>query len=71
LTLDHVVPKCKGGRSTWDNLVACCHPCNNRKGDKTPAEARMALARAPRPFSSHAKHRAAAGDECWGKYLFV
>ena len=33
LTLDHVVPRSRGGLSTWENLVACCHPCNRRKGN--------------------------------------
>src|SRR5215472_4877840 len=32
LTLDHVIPRSRGGASTWENLVACCHPCNRRKG---------------------------------------
>ena len=32
LTLDHVVPRSRAGETTWENLVACCHPCNNRKG---------------------------------------
>ena len=41
------------GETTWENLVACCHPCNNRKGSRTPEEAGMKLARAPRPFSLH------------------
>ena len=37
-TIDHVQPKSRGGRDTWENLVACCLKCNNVKGDKTPAE---------------------------------
>src|ERR1700746_186332 len=36
LTLDHVVPRSRGGLSTWENLVACCHPCNRQKGNQTP-----------------------------------
>src|SRR5438093_7823652 len=39
LTLDHVVPRSRGGTSTWENLVACCHPCNRQKGNQFPAEA--------------------------------
>src|ERR1700716_4557371 len=35
LTLDHVVPRSRGGRSSWENLVACCYRCNNSKGDRT------------------------------------
>jgi 5-methylcytosine-specific restriction endonuclease McrA len=37
-TIDHVLPRSRGGRDTWDNLVACCLRCNNAKGDQTPAE---------------------------------
>jgi 5-methylcytosine-specific restriction endonuclease McrA len=36
LTLDHVIPRARAGESAWENLVACCHPCNNRKGSRTP-----------------------------------
>ena len=36
LTLDHVLPRSRGGRSSWENLVACCYRCNNTKGDRTP-----------------------------------
>src|SRR5579883_706303 len=53
LTLDHVIPRSRAGESAWENLVACCHPCNNRKGSRTPEEAGMKLARQPRPFSLH------------------
>src|SRR3954470_12350299 len=38
LTLDHVVPRSRGGASTWENLVACCHTCNRRKGNSLLAE---------------------------------
>jgi len=43
LTIDHVVPKSKGGNNSWANLVTCCSPCNRKKGDKTPEEANMKL----------------------------
>src|SRR5690554_2509484 len=36
LTLDHVMPKSRGGKTSWDNIVTSCHPCNNKKADKTP-----------------------------------
>ena len=48
LTVDHVVPRSKGGGSTWDNIVAACAPCNRRKGDSLPRQAGMHLARSPR-----------------------
>lgn len=41
LTLDHVIPKSKGGKNTWSNLVTACKKCNSRKGDRTPEEAGM------------------------------
>ena len=48
LTVDHVIPRSKGGGSTWDNIVAACAPCNRRKGDALPRQAGMQLARVPR-----------------------
>ena len=42
LTVDHVVPRSKGGGSTWDNIVAACAPCNRRKGDSLPRQAGIA-----------------------------
>ena len=74
LTLDHVIPKSRGGNSNWDNLVACCKRCNNRKGSRTPEEAGMKLARLPRPFSLHTSRHLmrllGKSDDQWRKYLF-
>ncbi len=42
-TLDHILPRSRGGEWTWLNVVAACEGCNNHKGDKTPTEARMRL----------------------------
>jgi 5-methylcytosine-specific restriction endonuclease McrA len=47
LTMDHVVPRHRGGEHSWDNLVSACPLCNRRKGGKSPHQARMALQRAP------------------------
>lgn len=47
LTLDHVVPRCHGGRTTWKNIVACCVRCNRRKGSLSPEEAGMPLRTQP------------------------
>ncbi|HEV7353542.1 MAG TPA: HNH endonuclease [Brevundimonas sp.] len=47
LTFDHVVPRSHGGRTTWDNIVAACSPCNLRKGGRTPAQAGMPVRRRP------------------------
>ena len=41
LTIDHVIPKSRGGKNTWDNLVIACKKCNQRKGSKTPKESQM------------------------------
>ena len=47
LSLDHVVPRSRGGETTWENVVASCVKCNTKKGGRTPQEARMKLMRAP------------------------
>ncbi|MFI2661657.1 HNH endonuclease [Micromonospora carbonacea] len=46
-TIDHVLPRSRGGRNTWRNTTAACYTCNQRKGDRTPAEAGMPLRREP------------------------
>jgi len=55
LNLDHVIPRDRGGPTTWENIVCSCIPCNTRKANRTPAEAQMHLVRKPkrpkwRPF---------------------
>lgn len=47
-TIDHVLPRSRGGKNEWDNLVACCLDCNNLKGNKTPVEMGWKLLRLPR-----------------------
>lgn len=49
LSLDHIVPRSQGGRSTWENLVCACLKCNAKKGCRTPRQAHMQLIRSPRP----------------------
>src|SRR6202521_5952235 len=56
LNLDHVLPRDKGGLTTWENVVCSCIPCNTRKGNRLPHEAHMTLIRRPkrpkwRPFA--------------------
>ncbi|HXW12972.1 MAG TPA: HNH endonuclease [Terriglobia bacterium] len=74
LTLDHVVPRSRGGTSTWENLVACCHPCNRRKGNQLPSEAGMKPMREPRAFNLHTSRHIMRlmghSDDKWRKYLF-
>lgn len=74
LTLDHVVPRSRGGTSTWENLVACCHACNRAKGNRLPQEAGMKPLREPRPFNLHTSRHIMRlmghSDDKWRKYLF-
>lgn len=52
-TVDHVLPLCQGGKTSWQNLVAACLPCNQRKGGRTPEQAGMRLKRVPRGPRAH------------------
>lgn len=47
LTIDHVIPKSKGGDNTWNNMVSCCFECNHKKGDSTPQEKSMTMTHKP------------------------
>ncbi|HEU5441023.1 MAG TPA: HNH endonuclease [Ktedonobacterales bacterium] len=51
LTLDHIIPRSKGGQSTWENLVACCRACNGRKGSRSLKDVGMRLIRQPKPLN--------------------
>lgn len=53
LTIDHVYPKSKGGPRSWENLVLACMSCNQRKGNRTPQEAKMVLRTSPRVPQTH------------------
>ncbi len=64
LTLDHILPKSRGGLDTWENLVAACIRCNNRKGDRTPEEAKLTLRSQPR-----APRAIEIASELWGRLL--
>jgi uncharacterized protein (TIGR02646 family) len=75
LTLDHVQPRSRGGASTWENLVACCHSCNRRKGNHLLHELTdMKLQREPRPFSLHTSRHIMRmighSDPKWRRYLY-
>ncbi len=48
LTYDHVIPKSRGGETSWTNIVTCCEECNRKKGDRTPEEAGMKLIKQPK-----------------------
>jgi 5-methylcytosine-specific restriction endonuclease McrA len=47
MTIDHIIPKSKGGKSNFDNTVCCCFDCNNKKDNRTPSESRMFLKTRP------------------------
>lgn len=49
LTMDHIVPRSRGGQTSWENVVTSCAPCNVRKGACLPSEVGMSPARRPRP----------------------
>jgi len=73
MTVDHIVPKMRGGRDAWDNLVAACIRCNNKKGNMTPDEASMPLLTVPRkphPLSFIQSH-VHTTDVRWKPYLFM
>lgn len=75
LTLDHLLPKSRGGRTLTENLVTACRVCNNRKGDRTPEEARMPLLTNPAALyyglERAAWREAARSRPEWRKYLFL
>jgi len=53
LTLDHVIPRYRGGEQTWENMVSACIPCNRHKASQTPKEAGMRLMNCPCPPRDH------------------
>lgn len=73
LTIDHIIPKAHGGDDTWENLVAACTICNNKKGDRTPEEAKMRLLFQPFKPSHIVFIKNVVGrlDERWKPYLYL
>lgn len=74
MTLDHVIPRSRGGQDTWENMVVACMRCNVRKGNRTPKEADMSLLKQPsRPHSSLYfelnKHINRGNKQEWRKYV--
>ena len=71
LTLDHVVPRSRGGDSVWENVVTSCAPCNLRKGNRLLGEAAMVLRKAPKPPAPALFIRLAAPrvPTAWQPYL--
>lgn len=73
LTIDHVIPKSRGGADSWDNLVAACVKCNNKKGNRTPEEARMPLIKKPRKPNHilFLKQYLGNVEDNWRPFLFM
>ncbi|MBW7889272.1 MAG: HNH endonuclease [Bacteroidetes bacterium] len=73
LTVDHIMPRSRGGEDTWENLTAACVKCNNRKGNNTPEEAGMPLIRKPMKPNhvTFIRHFVGNLDDCWKPYLFM
>lgn len=74
LTVDHVIPRDKGGKTDWDNSVACCTKCNAKKGNRTPEEAGMVLNKRPRkpaylPYMGYAKLVQALRNPDWHDFF--
>jgi 5-methylcytosine-specific restriction endonuclease McrA len=72
LTFDHVIPRCRGGPTSWDNVVAACSPCNERK-DSASAMKPLRPPRAPTPHELLAAKRAFPPNylhETWRDYLY-
>jgi 5-methylcytosine-specific restriction endonuclease McrA len=72
LTIDHILPRSRGGKTTWENVVTACNRCNGRKGNRTPTEANMTLLTQPkRPrYIAIASLASVEAKEAWGKYIF-
>ena len=75
LTLDHITPRSRDGRSTPENLATACVACNTRKGSRTPEEARMPLLTPQRPLGIGLEHlllsHYAESRPEWRKYMYV
>jgi 5-methylcytosine-specific restriction endonuclease McrA len=71
LTLDHVIPKSKGGTSTWENIVSACRPCNQKKRDYLIENAPVSLIRQPKKpsYRSIIKKRVGNANLKWKEYL--
>lgn len=75
LTIDHILPRSRGGQTAADNLCAACFACNQRKGNRTPEEARMPLLANPAAMTYGIERasmcHAAESRREWRKYLFM
>jgi 5-methylcytosine-specific restriction endonuclease McrA len=72
LTIDHVLPRSRGGETTWENVTTACGSCNRRKGNRTPGEAKMPLARNPRRprYLALTLLEGTSAPVEWSKYMY-
>jgi 5-methylcytosine-specific restriction endonuclease McrA len=72
LTIDHIIPRSRGGKTAWENVVTACGGCNRRKGNRTPEEAGMSLLQQPiRPrYLAVTLLAGSNAPEAWGKYMY-
>jgi 5-methylcytosine-specific restriction endonuclease McrA len=72
LTIDHVLPRSRGGETRWENVAVACGTCNRRKGDRTPEEARMPLLNEPRRprYLALTLLEGAGAPQAWSKYMY-
>ena len=73
MTIDHIIPKQRGGEDSWYNLVAACVSCNTKKGNNTPKEAQMSLKKKPRKPTMvlHLQKFVKQFQGTWRPYLFM
>ena len=74
LSYDHVIPRCQGGKTTWENIVTACYPCNDRKASRTPRQAGMQLRSVPKkprylPFLAFAISTKSIPD-AWATWVY-
>lgn len=73
ITVDHIIPKNRGGEDSWENLVCACMKCNTFKGNRTPREAGMKLKKKPKKpgYLFFIQHLGSDTDDRWKPYLFL
>ena len=70
MTIDHVIPRSRGGENTWSNLVTCCKRCNQKKGNRTPEEANMSLLNKPVKPRNSILRQISDVQPIWNIYLW-
>tara|TARA_B100001093_G_scaffold376064_1_gene361213 strand:- start:416 stop:922 length:507 start_codon:yes stop_codon:yes gene_type:complete len=70
MTIDHVIPRSRGGENTWSNLVTCCKKCNQKKGNRTPEEANMSLLNKPVKPRNSILRQISDVQPIWNIYLW-